>query len=146
VTINPASAQVQVFHQQQFTATLAGSSGATFIWSVNGVANGNLTVGQIDSTGLYTAPNSQPSPSQVTISAIDQSNSTNTASASVAIGADASPPAITSELPAADETGVSLDSGVQIEFSDALDPATVTAANFTLTGSSGGPGVALRFL
>ena len=136
-TISPASAQVQVFHQQQFTATLAGTSGAAFNWSVNGVVNGNLTIGQIDSTGLYTAPNNQPSPSQVTITAADQSDLTKTASASVTIGADAAPPAITSELPGADETGVSLDSLIQIRFSDALDPSTVTSANFTLTNSSG---------
>ena len=137
VSITPTAAQVQVFHSQQFTATLAGSSGAAFSWSVNGVANGNLTIGQIDSTGLFTAPNNQPSPSQVTITATDQSEPTKTASASVTIGADAAPPAITSELPGADETEVSLDSGVQIEFSDALDPSTVTRANFTLTSSSG---------
>ena len=137
VTISPASAQVQVFHQQQFTATSAGSSSAVFSWSVNGIVNGNLTVGQIDSTGLYTAPNNQPSPSQVTITATYQSDSTKTASASVTIGADAAPPAITSELPTADETGVSLDSAIQITFSNALDPSTVTFANFTLTNSSG---------
>jgi hypothetical protein len=137
VTISPASAQVQVFHQQQFMAALAGSSSAAFNWSVNGVVNGNLTVGQIDSTGLYIAPNNLPSPSQITVTATAQSDSTMTASASVTIGADLAPPAITSELPTADDTGVSLDSGIQIKFSDALDPATVTAANFTLTSSSG---------
>ena len=38
-------------------------------WSVNGVAGGDLDVGRIDSTGLYTAPAAQPTRLPVTVAA-----------------------------------------------------------------------------
>ena len=137
VVISPSSMSVQVFHQQQFTAMLAGSPGSAFLWSVNGVPNGNLQLGEVDSTGLYTAPNSVPSPALVTLTATDPSDASETASVTVSIAADAAPPAIESELPNADQTGVSLDSTILIAFRDALDPTTVTPGNFTLTDASG---------
>ena len=55
------------------TITSAGHPDAKVIWAVNGVANGNSTVGTIAATGsgsaLYTAPNTAPTPNSVNISA-----------------------------------------------------------------------------
>ncbi|MBZ5645522.1 MAG: hypothetical protein LAO19_22440 [Acidobacteriia bacterium] len=48
---------------------------------------GNLTMGTIDSNGLYTAPNSVPNPPTVTVTSILQSDTTKTASSSVTIQA-----------------------------------------------------------
>jgi hypothetical protein len=137
VSITPASAQVQVFHPQQFSATVNGSASTAVNWAVNGAPGGNLTVGQIDSTGLYTAPNAQPSPSTVTISATSQTDSTQSANASVAVLPDAAPPAITSVTPVADQTDVALDSTIQVQFNDSLDPSTVNSSTFTVTSASG---------
>ena len=55
--------------------------------TVNKVPGGNLTVGTIDSNGLYTAPTSVPNPPTVTVTAVLQSDSTKTGSSSVTIQA-----------------------------------------------------------
>jgi hypothetical protein len=52
VTISPPKAAVTAATQtQQFTA-----SPTAVTWSVDGVAGGNVTVGTISTTGLYTPP------------------------------------------------------------------------------------------
>ena len=59
IAISPTSATVLLGTSFQFVATPTGSTNAVQ-WSVNGVANGNATVGTISSTGLYTAPGTRP--------------------------------------------------------------------------------------
>jgi DNA-binding beta-propeller fold protein YncE len=59
VAVSPTSATVLLGTSFRFVATPSGSTNAVQ-WSVNGVANGNATVGTIDSTGLYTAPATRP--------------------------------------------------------------------------------------
>ena len=54
ITLAPTSATVLVGTTTQFTAT--ATNGGAVNWSVNGVANGNTTVGTISTSGLYTAP------------------------------------------------------------------------------------------
>ena len=53
----------------QYSAIVTGSPDTGVTWSVNGVVGGNATVGSISEEGLYTAPASAPSSSQVTITA-----------------------------------------------------------------------------
>jgi hypothetical protein len=67
-------ATTQRFIANSFTGTVA--------WSVNSVAGGNATVGTIDSTGLYTAPSTQPSPNTITVTA---TAGTQTASVAAAV-------------------------------------------------------------
>jgi hypothetical protein len=52
VSLSPKSAAITLNRTQQFTATVP-VGGAT--WTVDGIANGNSTVGVISPTGLYTA-------------------------------------------------------------------------------------------
>ena len=52
----------------QFQAAV--SSGGRATWQVNGAANGNDTVGRIDSNGKYIAPSVVPSPATVTVAAV----------------------------------------------------------------------------
>lgn len=54
---------------QQFTATMSGTIAAVITWNVNGVVSGNMTVGTISPTGLYTAPAVAPSPATITVMA-----------------------------------------------------------------------------
>ena len=90
VTISPASAVVRVGRTQQFRATVQNASVTGVSWKVNGITGGNSTVGQISSAGLYMAPNSVPSPAQVTVSAASTADPNASASASVSI--DRMPP------------------------------------------------------
>lgn len=85
VTVSPSSAQPFTGEQVQFTATAQNSAGATFTWEVNSQANGNSTVGTINSDGLYTAPAAVPNPSTVTITAVLQSDPLESGSSTVTI-------------------------------------------------------------
>lgn len=87
VTISPMSANPLVKATQQFTATVQGSGNfnPAVNWYVNGTQGGNSTVGTIDTTGLYTAPNSVPNPSSVSVKAQSVQDSTKSATAAVTI-------------------------------------------------------------
>lgn len=81
--ISPGSADLLTGQSIQFQTTISAKNGG-LIWSVNGTANGNASVGMIDGTGLYTAPTTQPSaPVTVTVSA--SNNPSRNASATVTV-------------------------------------------------------------
>jgi hypothetical protein len=92
VVVSPATATVQPFGTQAFTASVSGSSSAV-TWQVNGLAGGSQTVGLISNTGTYSAPfkiaNSLIPASgnsvTVTITAISQANATATGTATVTL-------------------------------------------------------------
>lgn len=57
MSLSPAGALVYPAGTEQFTATVEGISNTSVDWSVDGISGGNSSVGTIDSTGRYTAPN-----------------------------------------------------------------------------------------
>ena len=79
MSLSPTAAAITLNRTQQFTATVPGSGSAT--WTVDGIANGNGTVGTISSSGLYTAGNA----GLHSIVATSVANSTQTATATVAV-------------------------------------------------------------
>jgi len=83
MSITPAAASAMSGGAQQFIATVTGSSNQNVSWTVDGVANGNSTIGTISATGLYTAP---PMIGSHTIAAIAQSSSSIQATATVTVG------------------------------------------------------------
>jgi hypothetical protein len=81
VSISPRAAAVVVTTQtQQFSAWV--TSNASVTWSVDGVAGGNGTVGQINTSGLYTPPSSA---GIHTVTATSVANPAESATASVAV-------------------------------------------------------------
>lgn len=86
VTITPASSSVALSSTLQFTAKVIGTNNNGVTWEVNGVSGGDAKHGTISSAGLYTAPDTVPSPSAVTITAISNANPNKTAQVSVVIG------------------------------------------------------------
>ena len=91
VNVTPNPANVPTGGAQVFTASVSGSGdpAAGFVWSVDGIAGGNSTVGTIASTGattaLYTAPSAPPSPATVTITAANAADSSEFGNASATI-------------------------------------------------------------
>jgi hypothetical protein len=79
MSVAPTAAAITLTRTQQFTATVPG--GGTATWTVDGIANGNSTVGTITSAGLYTAG----SAGVHTVVATSVANSTQSASATVAV-------------------------------------------------------------
>ena len=87
VTVSPASAQPFAGTTVQFTATVQNAGSFAVNWQVNGMTNGDMTtVGSISVSGLYTAPNSVPTPqATVKVAAVLQSDPTKTGSSNVTI-------------------------------------------------------------
>ncbi len=87
VALSPAQVALagagQAPQTQQFNATVTGNvHDLTVTWSVDGIADGNATVGTISASGLYTPP---PTGGTHTITATSVALSTASASASVAV-------------------------------------------------------------
>jgi hypothetical protein len=91
VAVTPASAIVQTLRTSPFTASVQGSSNQSVTWEVNGIAGGNNSVGTINGSGVYQAPESVPAnassgqTASVTIEAIPQANPSLSASAIVTV-------------------------------------------------------------
>ncbi len=85
VAISPTTATVGTGLTQQFTATVTNNSNTAVNWQVNGVTGGTSTVGTITTAGLYTAPSIVPTPATVTITAVSQAVTTQSATASVTV-------------------------------------------------------------
>lgn len=81
VAVSPQTAQVVINAQQQFVATVTGTSNKSVNWSLSGQACPS-SCGTIDSTGLYTAPAADPG-SSITVTATSQANSSRSGSATV---------------------------------------------------------------
>lgn len=85
LSLTPTSATVVVNRTESFLATVTGSTNTAVTWEVNGVVNGNATLGTISSSGVYTAPASVPNPPTVNVIAIAQASAAANQSASVLI-------------------------------------------------------------
>src|ERR1039457_3753942 len=53
VTVTPSSAAIKLSSQQQFSASISGTSNVSVVWDVNGVPGGSTAAGTITSAGLY---------------------------------------------------------------------------------------------
>jgi hypothetical protein len=88
VAVAPAAQNVLLGATQTFTATVTNATSTSVTWSVNGITNGNSTVGTIDANGLYRGPAILPSPAAVTIRAISVSSPTSSGTATVTVTSD----------------------------------------------------------
>jgi len=93
VAVSPATATVEVFATQQFSATVNGQPSTAVTWEVNGVTGGNTTTGTISSGGLYSAPHfisntiipANNAPVTVQVTAVSTANAANSGSATVTL-------------------------------------------------------------
>jgi hypothetical protein len=83
VTVAPPNAQVVINAQQQFMATVTGTSNKSVNWSLSGKTCPN-TCGTVNSSGLYTAPASVPG-SPITVTATSQADGKSSGSATVQV-------------------------------------------------------------
>ena len=85
VMISPTSATVPLGQTAQFAATVSNAANTAVAWEVNNTPGGNSTVGTISATGLYVAPTTLPTPSQVSVNAVSLASPSASASAQVTI-------------------------------------------------------------
>src|ERR1039458_736747 len=78
VSLTPAISTIGISANQQLNAKVSGSTNQGVTWTVNGVANGNVTYGTVDpTTQLYFAPAAVPSPVSVKITATSKPHTNN---------------------------------------------------------------------
>ena len=132
VGVTPSTASVQAGGgTQQFTATVSGdSSNRGVTWSVAGTGCTGSACGTINSSGLYTAPSSVPSPAAVTVTATSVANTAKNASAVATITAAASGVAVS-------PNAVPVVVGRTQQFTAAVTPSN---ANQSVTWSLSGTG------
>jgi len=85
VNVSPQTASKFPTQQQQFMASVSGTSNTQVTWQVNGATGGSPAAGTIDNSGMYTAPNAVPSPAAVTVTAVAQADVTKSGAATVTI-------------------------------------------------------------
>ncbi len=91
VTLTPRVATVGTKETQPFLATVSGPTTSNVSFLVNDVPLGNSTVGTIDATGLYKAPDNIPNPATVTVKATSTVDTNRFATATVTIVTAADP-------------------------------------------------------
>jgi len=89
VSISPTTAALQIGTSLTFSATVTGPADTSVTWQVNGIDDGNATIGKIvpggKDTAVYTAPATVPAPATVEVTAVSNSDITKSASALVTI-------------------------------------------------------------
>jgi hypothetical protein len=85
VSVTPKTMNRFPGQQQQFSASVTGSTNTAVTWQVNGATGGSASAGMIDANGMYTAPAAVPNPAAVTVSAVSQADITKSGSAVVTI-------------------------------------------------------------
>ncbi|HEY3269851.1 MAG TPA: right-handed parallel beta-helix repeat-containing protein [Geothrix sp.] len=133
VALSPGSTSLTTGATAVFTATVTGATVTTVSWSVDGVANGNTTVGTLTGTGnsvTYTAPATAGSHTLVATSVAD-----GTKSASSAITVQA--PAATLSV-ALSPSATTLSTGATTSFSATVTGSTNTAVSWMVDGVANG--------
>jgi len=101
VSVNPRTANVVIATTWPFGAVVTGTSNTAVTWSISGTGSecsgGGSPCGTIDSSGVYTAPSTVPTPATVTVTATSQADGTTTGTATVTVvvsslGVTISPP------------------------------------------------------
>jgi hypothetical protein len=125
VVVLPGALSLANGGQQRFTANILGTDDQQVTWSISGAGCGiSGACGVIDSSGLYTAPSSTPSPNLISISATSAEDTSQSGTATAIIS---SAPSIWSVTPSSATSGSA--GGFTLD---------ITGANFA--SSTPGPG------
>ncbi len=131
VSISPTTASVVVSATQTFTPTVTGTANTAVTWTVNGVTNGNSTVGTINpATGVYTAPAGVPTPATVTVTATSVADPTKSASSTVTV----LPPVSVTLTPAT----ANVNAGATVPFVVSVTGSANMAVTWTVNGVTNG--------
>lgn len=128
ITIYPTATQsVLPGGTINFTDTVSNTTNTAVTWEVNREDNGDITIGTISTSGVYTAPsaNNVINPFQVTVTVVSSADSTKSASTTVSI---ILPPPV-----ALDVTTLTVPAGGTHQFT-----ATTTPANLPVTWTVSG--------
>src|SRR5579871_817756 len=129
VSVSPPSVQLKPGAQQQFTATVGGSSSSLVVWSISGSGCSGTACGSISSTGLYTAPANLPNPPIIAVTATSVSSPAESGSATVTVSSGSS--VGVSIAPTSAQVGV----GGHQQFTATLTGSSNTSVTWKITGT-----------
>jgi len=127
VTISPTTALVMAGAQQQFTATVTGTTNLAVSWTLSGAGCAGVTCGTITASGLYTAPRAVPNPPAVTVTATSAADPARSALAIVTLQAA---PAVT-----VSPVSAKVQTGTQMQFTATITGTTNTVVIWSVSGS-----------
>ena len=125
VRLNETSVTLQPNGQQQFVATVSGTTNTAVNWTVDSMPGGNSTVGKVSSTGLYIAPSSSGTH---TVTATSAANPQKSASATVTVKVSISVAPAT----------VGLITGTAQQFTASVQGQTNASVTWSVDGVAGG--------
>jgi serine protease len=132
VSVTPNGPSVEAGAGTISFAASVGDAGSNVVnWQVNGTTGGNATVGTISSTGLYTAPATQPSPDTITVSAVSVADPTRSGWTQVTIT-----PAVVSV--AVSPASATVNTGATQAFTAKVTGSSNTAVTWQVNGATGG--------
>lgn len=130
VTVSPTSVALNPGAQQQFTATVTGTTNQIVNWSLSGPGCAGLACGQITGGGLYTAPNAAPSPNSITVTATSTADTSASGSATVSVN-----PGVVVQI---SPTSALVNTGGQQQFSATVIGSANTAVTWNISGAGCG--------
>ncbi len=146
VVVIPATTEITAGSTFQYRAALTGAGTNTAVkWAVNGIPNGNATVGTISQGGVYQAPATVPAPNTIQVQATSLADTTATSTGTATITNPA--PVVSAVLPTTIPvgnftlvvTGQKFASGAVVSFGGIFLPtAFVSATELTATGTATG--------
>jgi hypothetical protein len=85
VSVSPTVVQVSTGKQQQFSASVTGTTNTSVRWSLSGPGCSGAACGTISTSGLYTAPAAPPSPATVNVTATSLADTSKSGLATVTL-------------------------------------------------------------
>jgi hypothetical protein len=85
LTISPVTWWMETGQTIQFLTKIIGTANEAVTWSVDGIVGGNATLGTINASGVYTAPNAVPVPAQVTVTGATVADPAQSASGTITV-------------------------------------------------------------
>jgi uncharacterized protein (DUF1800 family) len=144
VQVVPPTNKIAAGATFQYRASVDGTTGNTAVkWAVNGIPNGNSTVGSISAGGMYKAPTTLPNPNTIQITATSLADTTATATGMATLINPA--PVVNAVLPTTIPvgnfslvvSGTGFANGAVISFGGTfLTTAFVSATELTATGTA----------
>jgi len=144
VQVIPATTEITAGSSFQYRAALNGAGANTAVkWAINGIPNGNATLGTISAGGMYQAPATVPVPNtiQVQATSLADTSATSTGTATLTNPAPIVSAVLPTTIPVGDftlvVTGQKFASGAVVSFGGTFLPTTfVSATEVTATGTA----------
>src|SRR5271169_172810 len=133
VVVTPQTMNITTGSTQAFTAAVSNSGMSSVQWLVNGIPGGQGSIGTIDSSGNYTAPQFVPNPPNVTVTAVSNADNTKSGSATASITGALLPATV-----AISPTTAALQVGTSLILSASVTGPADTTVTWQVNGVSNG--------